>query len=339
MLRYIIKRLVMVIPVLVGVTVIIFAITRVLAPDPAPVVLGEHATPAAMEAWREAHGLNDPIWLQYLKFVADACHGDLGRSYYSHQPVVGEIMARFPATVELAVCAIIVAAILGVTLGAIAAVRKNRLSDHISMLVALVGVSMPIFWSGIMLIILFSGILHVLPSNGRASPMLAPHGGTGLFLLDTLARGDLVAFRDVLAHLVLPVTALSLYSMAIITRMTRSSMLDTLGEDYVRTARAKGLANIVVSVKHALRNAMLPVSTVIGLQFGSLLGGAILTETVFSWPGIGKYTVDCVLKSDFPVVQGVVLLIAVIFVLINLAVDIIYAYLDPRIKYGTQEED
>jgi peptide/nickel transport system permease protein len=329
----------MVIPVLIGVTLIIFAITRILAPDPAPVVLGEHATPAAMEAWREAHGLNDPIWLQYVNFVIHAAQGDLGKSYYSHQPVVGEVMARFPATVELAICAIIVAAILGVALGAIAAVRKNRLSDHISMLIALVGVSMPIFWSGIMLIILFSGILHVLPSNGRVSPMLAPRGGTGLFILDTLMKGDIKAFQDVLAHLVLPVTALSLYSMAIITRMTRSSMLDTLGEDYVRTARAKGLANHVVSVKHALRNAMLPVSTVIGLQFGSLLGGAILTETVFSWPGIGKYTVDCVLKSDFPVVQGVVLLIAVIFVLINLVVDIVYAYLDPRIKYGTQEEE
>lgn len=339
MLKYIIKRLIMVIPVLLGVTIIIFMITRVLAPDPAPVVLGEHATQEQMQAWREVHGLTDPIWKQYLSFVVNALHGDLGTSYYTHQPVTSEILARFPATVELAVCSIIVASVIGVALGAVAAVRKNKLTDHISMLIALVGVSMPIFWSGILLIILFSGTLHVLPSNGRVSPMLEPSGGTRLFIIDTLMNGNFTALKDVLLHLVLPVTALSLYSMAIITRMTRSSMLDTLGEDYVRTARAKGLTERVVSIKHALRNAMLPVSTVIGLQFGSLLGGAILTETVFSWPGIGKFTVDCVMKSDFPVVQGVVLLIAVVFVIINLAVDIIYAFLDPRIKYGTREEE
>jgi len=338
LIRYIIKRILMVVPVLIGVSVVIFAITRILAPDPAPVVLGEHATAAAMEAWREVHGLNDPIWLQYLNFVLHALRGDLGNSYYSHQPVTSEIITRFPATVELAVCSIIVASLLGVGLGALAAVRKNKATDHISMLLALVGVSMPIFWSGILLIILFAGIWHVLPSNGRVTTMLAPKNGTGLFIIDTLVRGDFKALGDVLQHLILPVSALSLYSMAIITRMTRSAMLDSLNEDYVRTARAKGLTNYVVSIKHALRNAMLPVSTVIGLQFGSLLGGAILTETVFSWPGIGKYTVDCVLKSDFPVVQGVVLMIAVIFVVINLVVDIVYAYLDPRIKYGTREE-
>lgn len=328
----------MVIPVLLGVTIIIFFITRVLAADPAPVVLGEHATPEAMQAWREDNGLADPIWVQYFNFLFGAIQGDLGTSYYSHQPVSQEIAARFPATLELAICAIIVAAVIGVTLGAVAAIRKNKAADHISMLIALIGVSMPIFWSGILLIILFSGILQVLPSNGRVTPMLQPTGGTGLYILDTIMQGDFTALGDVLVHLILPTLALSLYSMAIITRMTRSSMLDTLNEDYVRTARAKGLSKRAVNIKHALRNAMLPVSTVIGLQFGSLLGGAILTETVFSWPGIGKYTVDCVLKSDFPVVQGVVLLIAVIFVIVNLVVDIIYAYLDPRISYGKKEE-
>lgn len=338
MLKYIFKRILMVIPVLLGVSVIIFLITRVLAPDPAPVVLGEHATPEAMEAWRIDRGLTDPIWVQFIDFIGGALQGNLGTSYYTNQPVVNEIGARFPATAELAICAIIVASLVGVTLGVIAAVRKNKLSDHISMLVALVGVSMPIFWSGILLIILFAGILQVLPSSGRVTPMLQPTGGTGFYLIDTLMEGNLQAFGDVAIHLILPTLALSLYSMAIITRMTRSSMLETLNEDYVRTARAKGLTNRAVNIKHALRNAMLPVSTVIGLQFGSLLGGAILTETVFSWPGIGKYTVDCVLKSDFPVVQGVVLLIAVIFVIMNLVVDIVYAYLDPRIKYGAKEE-
>ena len=329
MLKYILKRILMVIPVLLGVTVIIFLITRVLAPDPAPVVLGEHATPEAMAAWRADNGLDDPIWLQYVNFVVGAVQGDLGTSYYTHQPVTQEIAARFPATAELAICAIIVAALVGVALGVLAAVKKNKAADNVSMVVALVGVSMPIFWSG---------ILHVLPSSGRVSPLMQPYGGTGFFIIDTIMKGDMAALGDVLVHLILPTLALSLYSMAIITRMTRSSMLETLGEDYVRTARAKGLSKGSVNVKHALRNAMLPVSTVIGLQFGSLLGGALLTETVFAWPGIGKFAVDCVLKSDFPVVQGIVLLVAVIFVVMNLVVDIIYAWLDPRIKYGTKEE-
>lgn len=338
MLKYIIKRLLMMIPVLLGVTIIIFLITRVLAPDPAPVVLGEHATAEQMAAWRDDNGLGAPIWLQYVNFLVGAIQGNLGKSYYSGQPVTTEIASRFPATIELAICAIIVASVVGIALGVVAAVHKNKAADHISTIIALIGVSMPIFWSGVLLIILFSGILHWLPSSGRVSALLEPTGGTGFFIIDTIAKGDWVALGDVLAHLIMPTVALSLYSMAIITRMTRSSMLDTLSADYVRTARAKGLAKKVVNRKHALRNAMLPVTTVIGLQFGSLLGGALLTETVFSWPGIGKFTVDCVLKSDFPVVQGVVLLIAVIFVVINLIVDIIYAYLDPRIKYGTKDE-
>lgn len=338
MLKYILKRILMVIPVLLGVTVIIFLITRVLAPDPAPVVLGEHATAEAMASWRTAHGLDDPIWLQYINFIADALHGDLGTSYYTHQAVTAEIAARFPATAELAICAIIVASVFGVALGVLAAVKKNKLADNISMVIALVGVSMPIFWSGILLILLFAGTLHILPSSGRVTPLLQPSGGTGFFILDTIMQGDWEALKDVLWHLVLPTLALSLYSMAIITRMTRSSMLETLNADYVRTARAKGLSKGSVNIKHALRNAMLPVSTVIGLQFGSLLGGALLTETVFAWPGIGKFAVDCVLKSDFPVVQGIVLLVAVIFVIMNLVVDIVYAWLDPRIKYGSKEE-
>lgn len=338
MLKYILKRILMVIPVLLGVTVIIFLITRVLAPDPAPVVLGEHATTEAMAAWRADNGLDDPIWLQYINFIVGALQGNLGTSYYTHQPVTAEIAARFPATAELAICAIIVASIVGVALGVLAAVKKNKAADNVSMLIALVGVSMPIFWSGILLILLLSGILHWLPSSGRVSPLLQPSGGTGFFILDTIMQGNWAGLADVLVHLILPTLALSLYSMAIITRMTRSSMLETLNADYIRTARAKGLSKGSVNIKHALRNAMLPVSTVIGLQFGSLLGGALLTETVFAWPGIGKFAVDCVLKSDFPVVQGIVLLVAVIFVIMNLVVDIVYAYLDPRIKYGAKEE-
>ena len=338
MLKYIIKRILLVIPVLLGVTVIIFLITRVLAADPAPVVLGEHATADQMAAWRSDNGLDDPIWLQYINFVVGALQGNLGESYYTHTAVTKEIASRFPATAELAVCAIIVAAICGIALGVVAAVKKNKVPDYVATIISLLGVSMPVYWSGILLILLFSGVLGILPSSGRIDPILQPTGGTGFFIIDTIAQGDWEALGNALVHLLLPAFTLSLYSMAIITRMTRSSMLDTLNADYVRTARAKGLSKRSVYIKHALRNAMLPVTTVIGLQFGSLLGGALLTETVFSWPGIGKYAVDCVLKSDFPVIQGIVLLIAVIFVVMNLLVDIIYAYLDPRIKLGSKEE-
>ncbi len=337
MIKYVAKRLLQAIPVLIGLSIVVFLIMRVFSPDPAPVVLGEHATAQAKEAWREANGLNEPIVTQYLNFITGALRGDLGASYYTHASVTSELASRFPATVELALVAIVFASGIGVFLGVISAVHKGSFIDGMSMILALVGVSIPIFWSGVLMIILFAGVLHLLPSGGRIDPLLAPVGGTGLFLIDTLFSGDVEAFLDALAHIFLPALALSLYSMAIITRMTRSSMLDTLNEDYVRTARAKGLSRGRVHRHHALRNALLPVSTVIGLQLGSLLGGALLTETVFAWPGIGKYVVDCILKSDFPVVQGVVLLIGVIFIVINLAVDIVYAYLDPRIKYSQEE--
>lgn len=337
MLRYVAKRLLQAIPVLLGVSILVFLIMRVFAADPAPVVLGQHATEQEMAAWREANGLNDPIIVQYLSFLAGAITGNLGESYYTHTAVTQELLSRFPATVELALVAIVIAAVAGIALGVVSAVHKGTALDGAATVLALIGVSMPIFWLGILLIILFAGTWHILPSGGRIDPLLAPVGGTGLYLVDTLFSGDLEAFADAAAHIVLPALALSMYSMAVITRMTRSSMLETLGEDYVRTARAKGLRRGRVNRRHALRCAMLPVTTVIGLQLGSLLGGAMLTETVFAWPGIGKYVVECILKSDFPVVQGAVLLIGVIFIVINLAVDVVYAYLDPRIKYAQEE--
>lgn len=325
----------MVIPVLFGVSVIVFLLLRVFAPDPAPIVLGQHATESMIQAWRDSQGLNDPVWKQFISFIGGAIHGDFGKSYYTATPVFKEIMQRFPATIELATLAMIFASIFGILIGVLSAVRKNTIIDSIGMVIALIGVSIPIFWSGIMLIIVFAGHFGVLPSGGRISPLLRPPSKTGLMLLDTLLAGDLVAFKDAMQHLMLPVLALGMYSMAIIARMTRSTMLDTLNQDYIRTARAKGLSKVRVVFVHALRNAMIPITTVIGLQLGQLLGGSVLTETVFAWPGIGKYTVDSLLKSDFPVVQGVVLLIAVIFVLMNLLVDVIYAFLDPRIKYGS----
>lgn len=334
MLKYIIKRILMLIPVLIGVSIIVFLIMRVFSPDPAPIVLGQHATQETVDVWRQANGLNDPIPLQYLHFITGALQGNFGTSYYTKAPVIEEIMSRFPATIELALFAIIIASVFGIIIGIISAMKKNSLFDNAGMFLALVGVSMPIFWLGILLIILFSGTLHWLPSSGRIDPLLRPMSVTGFYLIDSLIAGDIEAFADAFQHLILPGTALAMYSMAIITRMTRSSMLETLQQDYIRTARAKGVSEGKVIRKHAFRNGLIPIVTVIGLQLGSLLGGAVLTETVFSWPGIGSYTVACILKSDFPVVQGVVLLIATVFVLMNLLVDVIYAFLDPRIKYS-----
>lgn len=337
MLKYIVKRLLMLIPVLIGVSIIVFVIMRVFSPDPAPIVLGQHATAESMNAWRQANGLNDPIHVQYFNFIKGLIIGDIGTSYYTKIPVFKEIFSRFPATIELAVSSIIFASLLGILIGVISAVKKNTVLDTAGMVTALIGVSMPIFWLGIILIIIFSGTFHVLPYGGRIDPLLMPPAITGFYLIDSLLAGNMQAFGNTLVHLVLPTVALGMYSMAIIARITRSSMLDTFGQDYIRTARAKGVIERRVIRKHALRNALIPVTTVIGLQLGSLLGGAVLTETVFSWPGIGSYTVNCILKSDFPVVQGVVMLVAITFVIINLIVDIIYAYLDPRIKYSRKK--
>ena len=338
MLKYVIKRVLMVIPVMIGVSIIVFSLMRVFSPDPAPIVLGQHATLESTEVWREANGLNDPVVTQYFKYLGGALKGDLGTSYYTKSAVTDEVFARFPATIELALAAIIFATVIGILLGVVAAVKKNSIFDAAGSLFALVGVSIPIFWLGILFIMFFSGYLHLFPSGGRINVLLRPENVTGFYMIDAILAGNWEAFKSAAEHIILPALALGMYSMAIITRMTRSSMLETLEQDYVRTARAKGIAETKVIGKHALRPSLIPVTTVIGLQFGSLLGGALLTESVFSWPGIGKFTVDCILKSDFPVVQGIVLLVAVIFVTINLVADLAYAYLDPRIKYSSNKE-
>lgn len=339
MLKYVLKRVLMVIPVMIGVSIIVFSLMRVFSPDPAPIVLGQHATQEQMQAWRAKNGLNGPVVTQYLTYVKGALHGDLGVSYYTGTPVSKEIAARFPATIELALAAILFASVIGILLGVLAAVHKNTVFDAGGTILALMGVSIPIFWLGILFIMFFTGFLHVLPSGGRINVLLEPDHITGFYIIDALLQGNWDAMKDAAIHLVLPALTLGMYSMAIITRMTRSTMLETLNQDYVRTARAKGLSGFKVVGKHALRNSMIPVVTVIGLQFGSLLGGALLTESIFSWPGIGKYTVDCILKSDFPVVQGIVLLVAVVFVLVNLGADLVYAFLDPRIKYASKAEE
>ena len=333
MKKYILKRLLLLIPVLLGVSIIVFGVTHAFTTDPASTILGQHATQAQIDALREKLGFNKPIPIQYWDYFKGLIHGDLGMSLYTNTPVMKELLARFPATAELALSATIFATLLGVFIGVVSAVKKNTWIDYTGMAGALAGVSLPVFWLGIMLIILFGVILHWLPVSGRIDITMIPPKITGFYTIDTLLTGNFDMFASAVSHLVLPTVTLGLYSTAIIARMTRSAVLETLEQDYIRTAWAKGLAEKVVVLRHALRNALIPVVTVIGLQLGALLGGAVLTETVFSWPGIGKYTVDAITKSDYPVISGAVILIAFLFVLVNLIVDIIYALLDPRIKY------
>jgi peptide/nickel transport system permease protein len=333
MLRYVIKRVLTVIPVLLGVSVLVFGFVRLIPGDPATVMLGERATAENVARVREQLGLNRPVHQQYLIFLGRALRGDLGTSMLRGEKVTQELVRRFPATIELTLGAILVALIIGIPAGAISAVRRGSVFDVVSMLVALTGVSMPIFWLGLMMIFLFSVALHLLPTGGRLPAGVDFKPITNLLLLDTLLRGNLAAFWQAARHLVLPALALGTIPMAIIARMTRSSMLEVLSQDYIRTAHAKGLPRRTVMVRHALRNAWLPVITVVGLQVGRLLSGAILTETVFSWPGIGRWLVDAIYARDYPIIQGVTLIIALVFVAVNVLVDILYAFVDPRIRF------
>lgn len=333
MIQYIIRKMLLLIPVLFGVSLATFVVMHMFTTDPAEIILGQHATVERIAALREEMGLNKPIHVQFGDYVASAVQGDLGKSVITKTSITDELMKRFPATVELTFAAICIASVVGITLGTISAVKQNSIFDYGTMVVALMGVSMPIFWLGLMMIIIFSVTLGWLPSSGRIAIGLQPDNITGLYLLDSLLTGDMESFVDAVRHLIMPALALGSYSTAIIARMTRATMLETIRQDYIRTARAKGLSETVVIIKHGLRNALIPVVTVIGLQVGSLLGGAVLTETVFSWPGIGSYVVDGIMASDYPRVQGAVLLIGTIFVMVNLMVDVLYSYLDPRIKH------
>lgn len=333
MTSYVIRRLVAILPVLLGISVIVFLIMHLIPGDPVLVMLGEKASPERAEELRRALGLYDPLHVQYGRFLLRALQGDLGRSIRTQEMVTREIAVRFPATLELTICALFLAVAAGVLFGVIAAVRQYSVWDNLSMVVAVAGVSMPVFWLGLMLIFLFGVALAWLPISGRLSVDVHLARITGLHLLDALLTRNGAAFWDALRHLVLPSLALGAIQMAIIARMTRSSMLEVIRQDYIRTARSKGLAERVVIYKHALKNALIPVVTVVGLTVGRLLGGAVLTETIFSWPGLGKFAVDAIYARDYPQVQGVVLLIAAGFVLVNLLVDVIYVFLDPRIRY------
>ncbi len=333
MLRYIIKRLLTIIPVLLGVSMLVFGLIRLIPGDPAIVMLGERATPENIARIRTQLGLDKPIHEQYLIYMSRVVQGDLGISVLRQEPVTREIVRRFPATIELSLGAILVALIVGIPAGLVSAIRRGSWFDSLSMLAALTGVSMPIFWLGLMLTLLFAVALHWFPTGGRLDAQTEFKTITNLLILDSLVRGDLGVTFQAIHHLFLPAVALGTIPMAIIARMTRSAMLEVLSQDYIRTAHAKGLRERIVVIRHALRNALLPVITVVGLQVGILLAGAILTETIFSWPGIGRWIVEAIYARDYPIVQGVTLFIATIFVLVNLTVDVLYAFVDPRIRF------
>ena len=302
--KYIIKRLLYLIPVIIGVTFIVFTIMHFTPGDPAQLILGESAPQAAVDKLREDMGLNDPFLIQYFNFLKNAVKGDFGTSYTTKVAVFDEVFSRFPATLKLTVAGMLIAIVIGIPVGIISATKQYSITDNVTMILALLGVSMPNFWLGLMLILLFSVKLGVLPSGGDSG-----------FL-----------------SLILPAITLGTSVAAIITRMTRSSMLEVVRQDYIRTARAKGVPEKDVINKHALKNALIPIVTVIGLQFGYLLGGAVLTETVFSWPGIGRLMVEAIRKKDTPVVLASVVFLSITFSVVNLFIDILYAYLDPRIK-------
>lgn len=333
MVNYIIKRLLALIPILIGVSLIVFLIVHLIPGDPAQTMLGERATAEAIASLRESMGLNDPLYVQFFRFFSRLLRGDLGRSIMSNSLVWEELLIRFPATLELSFFSMIFAVIVGVPAGIFAATHQNSWFDNLSMLFALFGVSMPIFWLGLMLIWLFGVELAWLPPSSRLSVGVNLNVITNLYVLDSIIQSNWVALWDSIRHLILPSAALGTIPMAMIARMTRSSMLEVLRQDYIRTAYAKGLRERIVVYKHALKNALVPIITVVGLQFGILLGGAVLTETIFSWPGLGKYLVDAIYARDFPVVQGGILFFAFTFVLVNLIVDLSYATIDPRIQY------
>ena len=332
MLALLIKRVVNAALVMLAVAFLAFVIFRFFG-DPVEMMVNEQATQADRAELRERLGLNDGLVVQYLRFVTNAVQGDFGISYRNQQDVMVLIGERFPATLELSLCAIVFAILLGIPAGVIAATRRGSWFDQSVMGAALVGYSMPIFWWGLLLIILFSGILQWTPVSGRMSLLYFFRPVTGFMLIDSLLVGPRGAFRSAVSHLILPTVVLGTIPLAVIARQTRSAMLEVLSEDYVRTARAKGLPPMRVVGVHALRNALIPVITTIGLQVGVLLGGAILTETIFSWPGIGKWMVESIFRRDYPAVQGGLLMIAAIVMLVNLIVDLMYGLINPKIRH------
>ncbi len=330
---YILKRIIQLVPVILGVTIIAFSLIHIAPGDPARTMLGQHATEKELNEIREKYGLDEPVYVQYGIWLNGVLHGDLGRSILTNNQVSDEIGERFPNTIELTIGAMLFAILIGGIAGVISASKQYSITDYTVMGVALFGISMPVFWLGIMLMLVFGVWLGWLPIGGRIDLLIPFQRVTGFMVIDSLITGNFRAFIDVIRHLILPSIALGTIPMAMIARVTRSSMLEVLRQDFIRTERAKGLSENVVIYKHAVRNAMVPVITVIGLNFGLLLAGAILTETVFSWPGVGRLVVEAVYERDYPLVVGCILVFAIIFVIVNLITDILYTYIDPRIKY------
>jgi dipeptide transport system permease protein len=333
MLRYILHRLALIVPTVFGISLAAFAFVRLLPGDPILAMAGEHGvSPERYEILKEQFGYNLPIWQQYFQYLADVVRGDFGISISTKRPVMTEFLTLFPATIELGLFAMLIAIVIGIPAGIFAAVKRGSWFDQLTMGVALTGYSMPIFWWGLLLIIFFSGYLGWTPVSGRIALSFFFPRVTGFMLIDSLIAGKPDGFVSALRHLILPAIVLGTIPLAVIARQTRSAMLEVLGEDYVRTAKAKGLSPSRVVNVHALRNALIPVVTTIGLQVGMLMAGAILTETIFSWPGIGKWMIDSISKRDYVVVQSGLLLIALIVMAVNLLVDVLYAVINPRIR-------
>src|ERR671925_708687 len=334
MLRFVVRRLMLLVPILLGLSILVFVWVRALPGSPADSLLGERTTPALVKEYEERFGLNEPIYVQYWKYVKTTASFDFGVSSATHRYVTTEIKERFPATVELALAAMLFAVLLGVPLGFLAAKRHGGIFDHVSLVASLIGISIPIFFLAIILKYIFAVRLAWLPSVGRISVLIDMKHPTNFYILDAIIERNWHALWDVLKHLILPGIALGSIPLAVVARITRAAVLDVQNEDYVRTAYSKGLPPVTVDRRHVLRNALLPVSTIIGLQTGLLLSGAVLTETVFAYPGMGSWLRDAIFNSDYPVLQGGILFLAIVFVVVNLLVDISYAIINPRIRYG-----
>lgn len=332
MLKFVVRRLLLLVPILLGLSVLVFVWIRALPGGPAEALLGERATPEAIAQIRHQYGLDKPVYVQYWSYVKTTAGGDLGTSVTTRRPVTDELKQRFPATIELTLAAMLFSLIFGIPLGFVAAKRYGTSLDHASLVFSLLGVSIPVFFLAILLKYIFAVKLGLLPTIGRISPLIDLNHPTNFYLLDALLAGDLNAFWDVAKHLILPAVALGSIPLAIIARITRAAVLDVQNEDYVRTARAKGLSPRVVDERHIFRNALLPIVTIIGLQAGLLLSGAVLTETVFAFPGMGTWLVDAIRSRNFPVLQGGILFVSLVFVLVNLLVDVTYALINPRIR-------
>ncbi|MFH1566439.1 MAG: ABC transporter permease [Gemmatimonadota bacterium] len=333
MYGYVLRRLGLLLPTLAGISVLVFLMIYLVPGDPAQIMLGERADAATVAALRQEMGLDQPFHVQFGRFFADVVRGELGRSIRTQEKVSREILWRFPATCELALAAMAIAVAGGLGLGVVAAVGRGRWVDYLSMVLATAGVSVPVFWLALVLVYLLAVWLPLFPVSGRLSTQIFLEPITHFYLLDAALQGRWEAFGDALAHLVLPAVTLATIPLAVIARMTRSSLVEVMGEDYIRTAWAKGLPRRRVILRHALPNALIPTLTVIALEFGYLLGGAVITETVFAWPGLGRWIFLAVESRDFRAVQGGVLLLATLFLLVNLAADVLYAWLDPRIRY------